>query len=552
VLLAVAVGVVFGRTLGFSFVPYDDPAYITGNGYVAGGVTLRGILWAFTYLDFGAPLAHPGVENLWHPLTWISHMVDAGTFGLALPGGHHFSSVGFHLLGVWAFYFFAVRLTGSRTAALLAALFFAVHPLRVESVAWVSERKDVLSGFFFFGSLALILENRRRVAFWVFVAALMAKPSTVVLPAAAILALGFRDGETRWDWAFWKERLWEWRGWFGAALAVALLAVWLQGRGSHGEAMENLPLAWRLRHLAAGFLLSVWHGFVPVDLTFHYAYPRHPPGISAAAWVMVLALGTALWVRRRANPKLFFAGAWFVVCYLPSSGVFYVGTSLTADRYTYLPLAGAFAMAGLWAVGGRSRLRMAGLAGLLVLFAGLAFRQCGTWRDGWTLFAHAETVEPDNPVVLVNLGAMHQQAGRHDEAMALFRRTLDLAPHDARAWYNLGVSLRETGDADGAIAAFRQAVQVRPGDADAWRNLGLLLADSRGPRRDLAGAREAFLRAVEGTGRRDAIALLLLAKVEFELGDRVATKALLAELEALRPTDPRVERERHELRRMLP
>lgn len=551
-LLAVAIALVYGQTLGFAFVPYDDPAYITGNTYVASGLTFRGVLWAFTYAELGGNLQHAGVQNLWHPLTWMSHMADVQVFGLRMPGGHHFTSLLLHLAAAGFVYLFGTRLTGSRLAGLLTALLFALHPLRAESVAWVSERKDVLSGALFFAALFLILGDRRREAFPVFVAAMMAKPSTVVLPVIAILCLGHLAGEKSWGPRFWISQVFAWRWWFVTALVIALAAVWFQGRGTHAAHMDNLPFTHRLLHLPEGVLLTAWHTVAPAGLTFHYRYPDHPAGYALAAWVVLAIVLLAAWFGRRRHPRIFFAAAWFVVCALPSSGILYVGTSLTADRYTYLSLTGMFAMIGLLVAEKPLRIRLPLAAAAIVTLALLCHRQTATWKDGWTLFSHAERVQPTNPVVLVNLGAVYQQAGKHPEAIATFRRALATAPSDARAWYNLGNSLRDTGDPDAALGAFREAVRSHPGYSTAWRNLGLLLMDPENRSRDVPAAREAFVRSADLTGRRDPIPLLLQARAEFALGHIPATKALLAEIQALAPEDPRIDREWNELRRQLP
>lgn len=527
---------------------------VTGNGYVANGLSVRGLVWAFTYQDSGVPLVHRGAQNLWHPLTWVSHMADAEIFGLQHPGGHHLTNLLLHIATAWLVCLFVGRLTFSSVAGLVAALFFAIHPLRVESVAWVSERKDVLSGLFFFGSLFLILRGNRRAAFVAFLAAMMGKPSTVVLPVVAILALGWRDGERAWGLKFWWDRVVAWRWWFAAAVVVSLMALWFQGRGSHAPAMESLPPGYRMLHLAYGLLFTVWHGVVPANLTFHYAYPEYSVGLALGVWGIFLGAAIVVWLGRGRYPGVFFAMAWFLICALPSSGVFYVGTSLTADRYTYLSFTGAFAMLGLW-VAGRERIsagRVA-LAGVAVLvWAVVSYRQCATWRDGWTLFSHAEAVQPKNPVVLVNLGGMHQQAGSHEEALGLFRRTLEIAPANSHAWFNLGNSLRDTGKADEAILAFRQAVKFQPQYANAWRNLGLMLAAEGSPDRNPREARDAFERASELTGYQDPVPLLLQAEMEFELGNIPATKSLLEKLHALNPSDSRIDLRRNALRRKLP
>ncbi|WP_166442951.1 tetratricopeptide repeat protein [Phragmitibacter flavus] len=524
--------------------PYDDPEMVLGNGYVNGGLTVEGIRWALTYHDSGLQVAHAGVENLWHPLTWISHMTDVQVFGVERAGGHHLTSVLLHCLTSWMVYLFAWRLTASPLAGLVAALLFAIHPLHVESVAWISDRKGVLSGLFFFSSLWMIVTGRRSWAWMFFLAAMMAKPSTVILPVLAILALGWKAGERSWGWRFWWTKLIEWRWWFGIALVISVMTLWFQGKGSHGEWMHHLSLSYRLLHLPGGLFFTLWHLFVPFGLTFHYAYPEDNLWVSLLFWVLLIFGMLMVWWWRRRYPDLFFAAMWFLVGALPSAGIFYVGTSYTADRYSYLPLTGAFLFFGLWVAGrgGKFYKGRVGFAGLLCCgLMVLSYRQCATWRDGWTLLTHAERIQPRNPVVLGNLGAMHQRSAQHREAMDLFRRALKIAPEDARVWYNMGNSLRDSGEPVEAIEAFRRAVNSSPGFANAWRNLGLVLCAPGNPQRDVRVARDAFARACELTSRNDAIPLVMLAEMEFELGNVPEARRVLEELQGFRQLDLKVQ-----------
>jgi hypothetical protein len=388
-IIAAAICGVFAQTLRFQFVSYDDPAIILGNGYVTQGLSPKGLLWAFTYMDAGQPQGHQGVENLWHPLTWISHMIDVEVFGLKFPGGHHFTNVLLHFIASCFVYLLAEKLTASRFAGLIAALLFAIHPLHVESVAWVSARKDVLSGLGFFVSLYLILQGKRPVAFLVFLAAMMAKPSTVILPWVAIIMLGWRAGEKSWGWHFWRTQWLQWRWWLLASIIVSVLTVWFQSKGSHSLHMENLPLGYRLQHLPGGLLFTIWHTLFPADLTFHYRHPHQSLWLPLGSWLLLLTVSGWVFVGRRKAPALFFAYAWFMLCSLPSSGIFYVGTSYTADRYSYLsPTAGFIITASLLTGKSFTLLapRVKGILStlLILLLAVLAHRQCSTWKDGWT------------------------------------------------------------------------------------------------------------------------------------------------------------------------
>ncbi|MDB4265452.1 hypothetical protein N9891_01740 [bacterium] len=200
---------IFGKSLQFDFVPYDDPAYVTDNGYVNQGITPGGLRWALWYRDGGQAVSHEGVGNLWHPLTWLSHMLDVSLFGTEDASGHHLSNLLLHGVAAILLMLVAYFLVGSAPAAFLLALLWMIHPLKVESVAWVSERKDVLSGVFAWAALACALfanlKNRkiwRIAALVLFVFALLSKPSVVILPLLLILAEGFLQKERAWGLGF--------------------------------------------------------------------------------------------------------------------------------------------------------------------------------------------------------------------------------------------------------------------------------------------------------------------------------------------------------------
>lgn len=546
-LLVILAALVFAQTLGFSFVPYDDPVMVTGNGYVRDGLSVTGVRWAIFHTDGGQQVVHAGVTNLWHPLAWISHMLDASLFGVERAGGHHAVSLLLHVLSGGLVYAIGRRLGLRRLGAWVAAALFLVHPLHVEPVAWVSSRKDVLCGLLVHAALWLGLSGRLRWATGMFGAALMAKPLAVVTPLLMLLVWAWpQGGETRGR-AWWRAKVLTLWPWFAMAAAGAVAALYFQGTGSHAGFMDALPWERRLLAMASGYLFLLGRSVWPVDLAFHYPWPAFGVGVHFAAWGIVLAAFALLFRLRTRFPKLIWAVGWFTACWLPVSGLAYVGTSFTADRYAYLGLTGFFlvfghAVSAGWdlRVGGKC-VRWGVAAVVIVMAAGMAWKQTGVWRNGWSLFRHASQVQPRDPVAKSNLAGMLQQDKRHAEALDLYRQAKALGGSQHLAWFNEGNCLREMGRLEQAEAAFRESVAVFPGFAMGWRNLGLLLARPGYPGRDEEAARDAYARAWEASRASDPVALMLLIETHWVLGERREAEALLPRLQELAPRDPRVQ-----------
>lgn len=521
--------------------PYDDPAYITGNEYINQGLSVDGIRWALTYRDTGRTLAHEGAKNLWHPLTWISHQSDVSVFGLRHVWGHHLHSVLLHALAGCLLFGLCQQLGFSARVAFFVAALFLVHPLRVESVAWLSARKDVLSGVLFFGALWAALAGRRRLGLVLFAAALAAKPSVVVLPVLLVLLSGWQANERSWGPRFWLDGLRREWAWFALAGTGALLAIWFQSQGTHAPDMDALPLPYRLLTMATAFLFLVLRCLFPVSLSFHYPYPEVGMTVHLLNWAFVGGIGALLWAFRRRLPDLWVAVLWYAICWLPMSGLVYVGTSFTHDRYAYLALVGPTA----WAVVALCSLRFGWMvcAALLLCYSLLAALQTQVWRSGESLFASAHANQPRDIVAIVNLGSVFQVEGRHEEALALFEKALTQHPDHRIALFNQGNSLRALGRWADAAEAFERAVAADPSFSGAWRNLGLVLAEPRNPHADLPAARDAFLAAWEHSDERDAVSLFLLIRTEFQLGQFTNGRARLPVLRALAPQDPVIRRQ---------
>jgi len=480
-LAAVTVGL-FLPAVDHGFIVFDDDAYVTENPQVLGGLTREGLAWAFT------SVARAGN---WHPLTWLSHMLDVQLFGLD-PRGHHLVNVLFHAAAAVLLFLLLRSLTGAGGRSLLAAFLFAAHPLRVESVAWVAERKDVLAAFFWLAATGLYLRFARRpgdgrllpvVA--AFALGLMAKPMVVTLPFTLLLL----------DWwplqrvpvKGWPRLAWEKAPLF--ALAALSSVITYRAQASAGAMSLARVSDWTSR--AANALVSYprYLGSIawPTRLSVYYPFPEGgiPAWQVAAAGALLLVLSAAALRWRLRRPYLLTGWLWFLGTLVPVAGFVQVGWQAMADRYLYVPAIGVF-LAAAWAGGDLasryvSRRFLAAAGTLLLVGAGLlSFRQAGYWQDSATLFRHALTVTSGNWMAHFNLGHALLAQGDADGAIAQFQEELRLNPRDAEAYNNIGIALERKGDLVGAAASYRSALALDPSLAVAHNNLGgVLFSQSR-------------------------------------------------------------------------
>ena len=485
----------FARAIGHDFVNYDDPDYVTANAQVKAGLSGETLRWALT----------SGEASNWHPLTWGSHLLDVTLYGLN-PHGHHATSVAWHAVNAALAFLAMRRLTGALwTSAFFAAL-FAWHPLRVESVAWVSERKDVLSGFFGFVVLWLYagyVERRRAGAggggagriyalmLGAFALGLMAKPMLVTLPCVLLLLDVWPLGRTAW----WPgagapaARKTETVGWlvaekapFFLLVAASSVVTYLVQRGG-GSVSSALTLDERLANAVVAVARYLGKFFVPVDLAVLYPHPGHwAPGYVAAALglVGVLTVG-AVWQGRR-RPWIAVGWCWFLGTLVPVIGLVQVGLQSMADRYTYLPMLGVQVALG-WTVrdaatspGARRAAAWAGAA-VLGVCAVATTRQIGVWENSRTLFDRAVAVTTGNYVAHDNRGLYLFKAGRIDEAMQDYRAALAINPGYLNANNNLGHAFTELGRPAEAVPRFRVALKAQPDHLEVRNNLANALAD---------------------------------------------------------------------------
>jgi tetratricopeptide (TPR) repeat protein len=526
VLVAALCGI-YGQTRHHGFVNYDDPEYLSGNPLVSRGLTGDGLLWAFGY--------H---ANNWHPLTWLSHMLDAQLFG-AWAGGHHLVSAGLHAAAGVLLLAVLARMTGAFWPSAAVAFLFALHPLRVESVAWAAERKDVLSGVFWMLSLGAYLRYVRRpgtgrylAALGLFALGLAAKPMLVSLPVVLLLVDWWPLGRLR---AGWSGALREKAPFLLLALAAGVVTLHAQTADVAPLVTPALPL--RLANALVSAVVYLRQLLWPSGLAVLYPYPRAGiPGWEAAgALGLLAALGAAAVAARRRAPFLLVGCLWYLASLLPVSGIVQVGAQARADRYTYLPLVGV-TLALAWGVGGAwprtvpARRSLAVLAGCVcVCLASAANLQASRWRDSVALLGHSVRVTAENHIIMSNLGLALVDARRYDEAVGVLREAVRVAPDYCDAVYNLGLAL--AARASGRDRRKGEELAVRPGG---------------GPRdperyREALGAFERALACYEGSqGRWDYLVdtYAYLGSIELRLGRYPDAERHLRELLARRPDYP--------------
>ncbi len=508
---------VFVRAVQCGFVDYDDGDYVTGNAQVQAGLTWAGVKWAFT----------TGCASNWHPLTWLSHMLDAQLYGLD-PAGHHLTSVALHAMNAGLVFLFLARLTGATWRSLIVAVLFALHPLRVESVAWISERKDVLS--FCFGMLALLAYSRyvresairnlqskgnpkpkprSRSGWWAyglallcFALSLLSKPMLVTLPCVLLLldywplkrtvecerqsASGPRDdlrkragnGLYAWTWLA-VEKL----PFLMLAIASSIVTFLVQRRGGAVASVAGLPLDLRVENAFVSYVRYLFKTIWPADLATLYPHPGHWPAWQVlAAVLLLLAISTLLVLRRRVWPFALVGWLWFVGTLVPVIGLVQVGIQSMADRYTYLPSVGLL-VAAVWLAHhavARLRAKPAGAALAVVVFtavcAGLTWRQIGFWKNTETLFGRAVAVTRDNYLAYNNLGFYLANHGRYAEAITNYQVSVRIKPDYEDALNNLGHALAELGRNAEALPFYEAALRVKPRHVEVNNNYGNALS----------------------------------------------------------------------------
>jgi Flp pilus assembly protein TadD len=453
------------RCFGNAFLNFDDPVYVTANPDVRGGLSWAGLVWAFTAMN-----------DYWHPLTWLSHMLDWQLYGEA-PAGHHVTSVLWHSLNASLVFLVFRRLAGGFWSPAIAAAFFAWHPLRIESVAWITERKDVMSGCFFL--LTLLAYTRYAdmqaagrhawksylLALASFALGLMSKPMLVSVPLVLLL-LDFWPLRRASTFAGWRGLLVEKIPFFVLSAATAILTVLMQRR--IGAFVLELPLGARLGNAVVSIARYLGKTLWPFDLIVCYSHPGFWPVLTVIASVLLLLALCALagW-RRREQPALAAGLGWFLITLLPVIGILQVGLQAMADRYTYIPMLGLeLSVLGCLPVLTAPRQRFTALFLSALLLAGCAWRswdQQAAWHDSVSLFRHAVACDEANDMAQDLLSSALFAEGQIAEAKTHAARAVQLNPCNDQAVVTLASIAEQEGRQDEATRLFRRALELRPG-----------------------------------------------------------------------------------------
>jgi tetratricopeptide (TPR) repeat protein len=524
--ITILIWIVFGQTLGHPFVQYDDQNYVYENPEITAGLTSHGLVAAFT----GAHARN------WHPLTTISHMLDCQLFG-SNPAGHHFSSVLLHTLAALLLFTVLRAMTGALWCSAFVAAVFAIHPLRAESVAWVAERKDVLSAVFFMLTLGAYVHYARQpsvrrylliVVF--FILGLMAKPMLVTLPLLLFLLDYWPLARNPIGMSGWWRSIAE----KAPLLLLSLLAAiaTLIAQRTTVNYSEELPMTWRIGNALLSYVAYMGQMIWPARLAVFYpnAADHLSPWRVVLAVLLLGAITALAFVCRRKRPYLLVGWLWYLVALFPVIGFIQVGLQGRADRYSYLPQIGLY-IALTWALpdwslhSNRRRVIFGGAAAVVIgALTWQARIQTSYWSSTESLWNHALEVTTDNDVAHYNVAALLLKRGQVDDAISHYEKALNIRADNRETHYHLSVALLhaslgnalvQKGRLDEAQVQYRKAVELRDDFADAHSNLASLLARKGETAEAIAHYEKALALPPE-----DALSHIGLAKLLFDLGRR--------------------------------
>jgi cytochrome c-type biogenesis protein CcmH/NrfG len=476
---------VFGQTVGHEFVNFDDPIYVSENDHVLAGLSWQGVAWAFTHIH----------SHNWHPLTTMSHMLDCQLFGVR-PGWHHFVNVLLHTIGAILLFLSLEQMTSSAgqprnlwSSAFVAAV-FAIHPLHVESVAWISERKDVLSGVFFMLTLLAYFRYTRKPGVgryltmsFLFACGLMSKPMLVTLPIVLLLLdywpLKCFSRSTAARLLIEKLPL------VVLSIASAAATLIVQNTGIGLVRLEVLPLWWRITNALAACVVYIWQMIWPANLALAYHHPgKLPLWQVAGAAALLIAITLGVFALRKRSPYLIVGWGWYLIMLLPVIGLVQVGGQAHADRYTYLPQIGLY-IAATWAIVDFARFRrypaaiLGAAAGIII--SALAVRaadQVSYWHDSERLWRHALAVTTENDVAHLGLGQLLLDRKRLDDAITELQTVVARHPNDLDVRLKLASALSEKKDRmNDAIAEYEAAAKIGDPNPDIETTLANLLLE---------------------------------------------------------------------------
>lgn len=489
-LVIITVGV-FIQTTKYEFLAYDDNEYVTQNEHVSSGLTAANIQWAFM---------HSYVSN-WHPLTWISHMIDVEIHGMN-PGGHHQTNLLIHILNTILLFVILFRITGGWGKSFFVAAVFAVHPLHVESVVWISERKDLLSLFFMLLALWVYISytkkpgiKRYAVVLLLFACGLMSKQMLMSFPFVLLIldywplsrmTSGGRQKTVQI--ASLKNLFVEKIPFFVLSLASGVIAMFTQSGGGAIGSLSAYPISSRISNAVIAYQSYLVKTLWPEGLSVHYPYEKNPHIIPVLMALLILAGITFIAVRLWRKAPYFIAGwLWYVVMLIPVIGLVQIGQQSRADRYTYIPLIGLLIIVGwgfphLLSLLRRMRKKpifkgaLAGAVVIAVALSALAARgQAEYWKNSESLFKHSLAVTTNNAVMHSKLALYFMDQGRLDEAIGQYEEALRIDPLSFESHNNLGNIYNARNRLAEAIAQYQAAIKINPRSAEARNNSGVAL-----------------------------------------------------------------------------
>lgn len=477
---------VYLQVINYDFVYFDDELYVIDNPNVKAGLNRESIIWAFS-ADYAGN---------WHPLTWLSHMLDVELYGLS-PMGHHLTSLQIHIANTVLLFILLNYMTGAVWPSGFVSALFALHPLHVESVVWVAERKDVLCAFFWILSISAYVRYTRNqskmnylLLVVLFAFGLMAKPMIVTLPFTLLL-LDF------WPLSRFKQKtyktqtsacripmalIWEKIPLFALSAISSIITFSIQQHGGAVASLESIPLMMRISNALVSYISYIIKMFWPINLAFFYPYHKLLIWNVLLSGILLLCVSALIIFAARRLPYLVTGWLWYLGTLVPVIGIVQTGCQRMADRYTYVPLIGIFIIIA-WGMRDIAA-KWQGRRILLPIFSGVAlvffmictWFQAGHWQNGITIFKHTLDVTKNNCVANCELGHALMRNGKLDEAVIQFCKALKINPNYEEAHANLGCTLARQKKVNDAIYHYQEALRINQNNAKAHNNLGVLLA----------------------------------------------------------------------------
>lgn len=498
--IILATFLIYRPVFNYDFVNFDDDGYVYNNDQVKKGLSISGFDYAFTTTDKGNYI----------PLTWLSYMSDIEIFGFT-PGGLHFSNLFLHIFNSLLLFFFLKINTGRLWLSFIVAMLFAIHPLHVESVAWISERKDVLSTFLGLSALIFYCKYVRQrtlknycLTLLFFLSSLLSKPMLVTLPVIFFLIDFWPLHRVSSLLDFFRFRITriliiEKIPFFILSIIFSAIAVLSQKSADAMPPLSAISFLTRVMNAPISYAGYIYKMLWPFKLAVIYPYQHHIEILSVALSVLLVSIisGFAIFYNKK-YPYLLVGWLWFLITLLPVIGLIQVGPQSMADRYTYIPLIGLF-IAAVWVFYDliikfrvNQKIMVTATAGLIVTFSMITMNQLTTWQNSITLFKHALSVTQNNWIAHLNFAAALSNEGQIDESIYHYHQALKISKNIPTAWFNLGNAYSSKQMFDQALSHYRTALELKPDYADAYCGIGALM----GRKGDLKMAIKAYEKAL--------------------------------------------------------